>query len=244
MEQNVNKPSIKISGSGSSGGGDFDQIKISGSGKISGDTKCNLFKISGSAHIEGNIEMEEGTVSGSAKFSNELKANELKISGSASCLGEVNAKRLKISGSFSGDASLSGEEVVVTGGLKIKGDCNAELFEMRGQCRIGGLLNADRVEICLDGKSEVKAIGAETIEIKCAHHGSILKDVLGLFTDHHQRIYCESIEGDDIYLENTTCDVVRGGKIVIGKGCQIKTIEYTGSLEVHSEAKIETQAKI
>lgn len=244
MEQNTNKPSIKISGSGSSGGGDFDQIKISGSGKISGDSRCNLFKISGSVSIEGNIEMGEGNVSGTAKFSSYLKAEELKISGSASCEGEVNVKKLKISGSFSGDASVSGEEIEVTGGLKLDGDCNAETFEVRGQCKIGGLLNADRVEISLEGKSDIKAIGAETIQIKCGHYGGLLREVIGLFTDQSQRMYCESIEGDDIFLENTTCDVVRGGKIVIGKGCQIKLVEYTDSLEVHSEAQIETQTKI
>lgn len=244
MEQNTNKPSIKISGSGSSGGGEFDQIKISGSGKISGETSCNLFKISGSATIEGNIEMEEGSISGSVKFQNNVKAGELKISGSAKCVGSMTVKALKISGSFGSEGSISGEQIEVTGGLKLDGDCNAETFEMYGQCKIGGLLNADRIEISLEGKSDIKAIGAETVQIKCGHYGGILKDVIGLFTDHNQRMYCESIEGDEIYLENTTCDVVRGGKIVIGKGCQIKLVEYTGSLEVQSDGQIETQTKL
>ena len=244
MEQN-NKPSIKISGSGSAGGGDFDQIKISGSGKISGNTTCNFFKISGSASVDGNIEMEEGHISGSAKFHNSVKANYLKISGSAKSLGSMDIKELKVSGSLNAEQALTGEQMNISGVLKLEGDCNAETFEMNGQCKIGGLLNADRIDISLEGKSDIKAIGAETIKVTAGSYGSnFIKEMIGIFSDQSQKLFCESIEGDDIYLENTICDEVRGGRIVIGKGCQIKLVEYTGTLEVNGDAKIETQRQI
>lgn len=245
MEQNNQKPSIKISGSGSAGGGNFDEIKISGSGKITGNATCNIFKISGSASVDGAIAIGEGSVSGSAKFHSDVKADYFKVSGSAKALGNFNAKELKVSGSLNIDLSLSGEQMHISGILKVLEDCNAETFELTGQCKIGGLLNADRIDISLEGKSDIKTIGAETIKVTTGSKtNNFIKDMLGIFTDQNQKLVAESIEGDDIYLENTICDVVRGGKIVIGKGCEIKLVEYTGSLDVQGGAKIETQNQI
>lgn len=243
MDQTNSKPSIKISGSGSAGGGDFDQIKISGSGKITGDCSCAVLKISGSATIEGSLSADEAIVSGSAKFQSDLKADYLKISGSAKAHGNVVAKELKVSGSFTAEQGLSGEHMETTGSLKVSNDCNAEEFILRGQCKIGGLLNAGDIDIQLEGRSEIKTIGAECIKVTMGRYGSFINDLINMFSDQNGKLICESIEGDDIFLENTICDVVRGGKIVIGRGCQIKLIEYSQTLEVDKEAKVDRQVQ-
>ena len=52
------------------------------------------------------------------------------------------------------------------------------------------------------------------------------------------------IEGDEIYLENTRADVVRGKQIEIGPNCKIKLIEYSESLKVHDDSDVEKQTKI
>ena len=243
MEQ-MNKPSIKISGSGSAGGGDFEEIKISGSGKITGGTTCALFKVSGSASIEGTLTTEDATVSGSASFKDDVKAEYLKVSGSAKAEKNVVAKELKASGSLSVGESLSGETMNVSGSLKVAGDCNAEEFTLSGQCKIGGLLNAGDIEISLEGKSEIKTIGTERITVTVGRYGSFVKDLIGMFSDRSGKLICETIEGDEIRLENTLCDVVRGGKVVIGRGCQIKLVEYSESCEILEDARVESNQKV
>ena len=72
------KGDIKISGSGSAGGGFYDEVKISGSGKITGDLDCNLLKISGSGKIDGNIKAKDIYTSGSFKSIGNVKCNEFK----------------------------------------------------------------------------------------------------------------------------------------------------------------------
>ena len=51
------------------------------------------------------------------------------------------------------------------------------------------------------------------------------------------------IEGDDIHLENTIADTVRGKRIAIGPGCRIGTVEYTETLSVHDDAEVKEQRK-
>ena len=46
------------------------------------------------------------------------------------------------------------------------------------------------------------------------------------------------IEGDIIYLENTTADIVRGQTIVLGRGCQIGSIEYGVNLSQHPSSEV------
>lgn len=244
MEQQFNKPSIKISGSGSAGGGDYDQIKISGSGKLTGDASCHTFKVSGSTAIEGSLKAVDAGMSGSTRFRKNVEAETFKASGSVKVDGDIKAQELKTSGSFTVGGALSGEFLSFSGAIKVAADCNAEQFNLNGQCQIGGLLNADSVTIELEGRSEVKAIGAANIRITEGRYGGFIKDLVGLFSDQSGKLICETIEGDEIYLENTICEMVRGGQITIGKGCQIKQVEYSGSLKVESDGRVDTQVQL
>ena len=58
------------------------------------------------------------------------------------------------------------------------------------------------------------------------------------------RLKTKRIEGDSVELEGTTADLVKGAKVVIGKGCKIKTVEYSESIEVHEKASVEKQVKV
>ncbi|HRU22306.1 MAG TPA: hypothetical protein P5113_06475, partial [Candidatus Bipolaricaulis sp.] len=51
------------------------------------------------------------------------------------------------------------------------------------------------------------------------------------------------IEGDQVHLEATTADVVRGKIVHIGPGCRIGRVEYTESLDVHPEAEVREKIK-
>lgn len=55
--------------------------------------------------------------------------------------------------------------------------------------------------------------------------------LLGLF---HGSVSCAQvgdIEGDDVDLEYTQADVVRGRRVRIGEGCSIGRVEYSESLD-------------
>ena len=54
----------------------------------------------------------------------------------------------------------------------------------------------------------------------------------------------ELIEGEEIDLQATKAGVVRGRNVVIGPGCEIERVEYSGSLMVAPEAKVGEQVKV
>ncbi|MNG32826.1 hypothetical protein D3C84_1189280 [compost metagenome] len=54
----------------------------------------------------------------------------------------------------------------------------------------------------------------------------------------------QTIEGDHIYLEYTTAEVVRGAHIKIGPGCEIGRIEYTEKLEQDKRSKVKHCEKL
>lgn len=62
--------------------------------------------------------------------------------------------------------------------------------------------------------------------------------------NHNDQLTAEVIEGDQLYLEYTHAEIVRGNTIEIGPGCVIKRIEYKTSLEVDESAKVDAQEKI
>lgn len=53
----------------------------------------------------------------------------------------------------------------------------------------------------------------------------------------------ETIEGEDIDLESTKAELVRGRNVVIGAGCEIERVEYSGTLTVDKAAKVGEQVK-
>lgn len=234
---------ISISGSGTAGGGEYDTIKISGSGTLSGDTRCNDFRCSGSSKIEHTLHTGTGKVSGSAKFMADLNSDYFSTSGSTTILGNVTTKEFKTSGSVRIDGTMDAELIEVSGSLKVGKDCNAEEFFVSGGCHIGGLLNAGEIEIKLGGRCDIGSIGTEIITVKTGLGHAVL-DFIGSLFNQEPFLYTNLIEGDEIYLENTICAMVRGKTVRIGKGCKIDAVEYSGSLEVTDTAQVGTSAQI
>jgi cytoskeletal protein CcmA (bactofilin family) len=261
MEKVVQK-NIKISGSGSAGGGVFNQVKVNGSGTICGDLECEIFscngsstveghlkaetvKVNGSANIEGNVNAEEILVSGSADITGSIDGKEIKVNGTAKIKGHVKGKEVLISGTSSIDGNVSCEEMEVRGQVKIKGDCESESFTSRGNFKISGLLNAGNIDIELLRHCEAKEIGGENIIVrKSADSFGVNKLIKLLVSQNIDHLSADVIEGDRIYLEFTKAKVVRGNTIEIGPGCTIERIEYKENLEIDESAKVGTQQKI
>jgi len=239
--------SASISGAGNIGGGDYERVSISGAGKVTGDITADEIKISGSGKIQGLARAVRVTTSGAAVFEAGIIADELRISGSTRSHGVAEVKELKCSGVFKTDGSLTSEYVKVSGSLAVGGDVSSEIFKTTGAFRIGGLLSADHIEINLAGRCEAREIGGERIEVRRGgwhQRGLILDGLIRIFTGSSTSLLqCQVIEGDAVHLEDTEADVVRGKRIVIGPGCDIKTVEYSEELSVDEDAKVGKERK-
>ena len=243
--EKVNIGDIKISGSGTASGGKYNEVCISGSGKINGDLDCVVFKTSGSSKVIGNLKAETIKISGAAHIEGNVEAEEIKVSGSSHIIGNVKSQSTKINGSTHIVGNLYGEEASITGSVNIEKDCEVEHFKASGSFKIQGLLNAEEVTINIGGKCLVKEIGGEHIEVRNGIIDSFFfKKVIDKMFNSKGELTTELIEGDEIYLENTNAKIVRGNNVTIGDGCNIGLIEYRGEINVSSESIVKEQKQI
>ncbi len=241
------KKSVSVSGAGVITGGSYSRVSISGAGKISGDIYAENLTMSGAGRVSGHCEVVQLTVSGTGTFEHAVIADEMKVSGVAKVNGPVKVKELKCSGTFKTSDSISSEYVKVSGTLHVGGDVEAEIFRASGGFDVRGLLSADRIEIHPGGRCRAQEIGGAKIDIR--RYGSrdragLLDSLLrALSSTWGGDVEANLIEGDEIYLENTRADVVRGKQIQIGPHCKIGLVEYSESLVVHDDSEVEKQTK-
>lgn len=228
--------SVKIAGSGTAGGGVYEDVAISGSGKITGDIEAQGIAISGSGKVQGNAKARVFRCSGTFKVAGNVEAEELRCSGAGKIAGHVTAGVLKVSGAMHIGGPVKATEISAAGAVNFGDAVACEHFRASGKFEIAGLLNADRVEISLRHDSHVREIGGEQIEIVGAP-GSC--NLFGLHWGAAQGVLrVETIEGDDIYLEDTHAETVRGRRVVIGPGCRVQNVEYSESLHIAPGAEV------
>ncbi len=241
------RKSASLAGAGRLSGGDYSRVSISGAGKVSGDLKAEELRISGAGKVEGKTDAVQIVVSGSGSFSGPVVSEEMRVSGAARIEGAAQVKELKCSGTFRVSGSVSSEYVKVSGQLRVEGDVEADIFKASGGFGIEGLLSADKIEIRLGGKCHAREIGGETIVVHRGgfrEKGILLDGLVRMFTGGGTaELRAGSIEGDEIELEDTIADVVRGNRVQIGSGCRIGRVEYAESLQVHADARVEEQTK-
>jgi cytoskeletal protein CcmA (bactofilin family) len=242
MDSN-NHGDIRINGSGSAGGGTYDSVVIRGTGKITGDLKCTAFSISGSGTIEGSLETSDGRISGSGTVEGNVKADRFKISGSGRVDGNLSAKEYAVSGSGAVGKSVEATLVKLEGSAKVGENCSAETFNADGGFEIGGLLSADDVTIRLYGfRSRAREIGGGKITVSLGPPMGFIKSIFAGFINPILEV--DTIEGDEIVLENTAARIVRGNTVIIGSGCDIGTVEYKEFCQKNLDAKVGTETKI
>lgn len=252
---------MKISGSSTMPGGKYRDVKISGSSKIQGNVECECIKVSGSGTIFGNASVTNDVkVSGKCIFKGSLTAEEVKVSGSVSTEKDLTAEVLKISGSVkvggqceveellvSGSLSASGvngKRINVAGSLKTSGDVEADFIKFNGKFHIENLLSGDEISINLSSNCYAKEIGGQNIKIeRYRNNGAALFNLFN-FSSTFGKLRSELIEGDDILLEFTDADIVRGKNVIIGKGCNIKKVEYTNEYKLKDDGKVENVEQI
>jgi cytoskeletal protein CcmA (bactofilin family) len=234
----VNKQNLVINGSGSYGGGAYQKIKIRGEGTITADFECDAFKTFGTSEALKNARAVQYDVFGESKVRGDLRCEAMKIFGTTEVGGNASIGKAKIFGTLEVGERFSGDEANIKGSLSVKGDAEFETFKSTGSFDISGLLNVGTMDVSLRfGTSSAREIGGEKIFVK--KKASFLP-----FNKGEGRLVARLIEADEVFLENTKADIVRGKRIQIGAGCEIGVVEYTESLKVDLEATVRENKNI
>lgn len=233
---------MTISGSGAVGGGLYREIRINGSGVINGDVDCLSLTIHGAGTLKGALTAGAVTLYGSGKLERLSRVDKLHIKGEGSVQGEAAVKELRVDGAAKFEDTLTAETIDIHGTFSAR-ECNAERFTAAGGFTIAGLLNADTIEVTLHGDCRAREIGGSAIRVAPAKHRLAgLKKILHTLLTHTLR--ADTIEADDIYLEHTTANVVRGKRITLGPGCVVALVEYTETCETAKDSRVQQQTQI
>ncbi|SFJ45337.1 protein CcmA, bactofilin family [Paenibacillus sp. UNC496MF] len=217
------KRNINITGNGTMHGGSFRHVRVMGEAKILGPTECE------SVHCMGTLDVTDTLAAGRYKQIGEVVVN-----------GDLVGEQLNVVGQLDVQGSVRGRSVRLRGQLDVRGECEAERFEARGGFAIRGLLNAGEVDIRTWGPCRAKEIGGRRVVVRQSKWGGLKQ----LFSGQGPlSLTAELIEGEYVYLENTTADVVRGANVTIGPGCRIGLVEYRDQLKRLGDARIDAEIR-
>ena len=107
---------------------------------------------------------------------------------------------------------------------------------VHGGFRVSGLIKAGQVDVELGGRSNARKIRGSVIVVKSRRS-------FFSWARMCKHLNVDLIEGDDISLEATYAQIVRGTRVNVGNGCRIDTVEYSESLEVSPKATVQNQVK-
>jgi cytoskeletal protein CcmA (bactofilin family) len=186
------------------------------------------YRVNGAGTSNGRVKSQSIVVSGTGSFNGEVQANEMTVNGDANIRDGAGIGRLTVKGNLAIGGSVAAHEVSLHGFLRIGGDCQAETFTGEGGFTVAGLLNSGNVDVTVQAPSSAREIGGERIVIR-QPSGSIasLTGLLTVFSE--KRLTAETIEGDVVWLENTSAKVVRGKQVTLGQGCIVDLVEYAES---------------
>lgn len=228
-----------INGSGSYPGGCYDKIRIRGEGTIVNEVECSSFHVYGTSEAVENVKTGSVKVFGEAEVKMNLEAQDTLVMGTLMVGGRADLKKIKILGLLEVGEGLTGDEANIKGSISVNGDVEYETFDSSGEFEIKGLLTADTITVGLRfGKSSAEEIGGGKITVK-KRNNSLLP-----FGKETGTLVAKVIEGDEIYLENTEADIVRGNQVKIGPGCLIGVVEYRDDLTHDPRATIKTKTKV
>lgn len=257
--------SLNFDGVGKCRGGSFDEVNISGVGKIDGDIKCNKFNSLGCAKVIGTTECEEFFTAGISKMVGNIFASNLDISGTLKCTGDIYSTEINSGGMIHAEGNLKSDVIKGNGYLKVNQSIECESININGIVECGKFLNCEEITINLNGISSVNEIGASSVNISKGHGNyyggfNILKRQTGDFEKHfssfrnlgilsikkfaENKLVANTIEADEISLENSAVKVLRGKNIKIGKGCYIEHLEYSESVEIDDNSEVSEINKI
>lgn len=224
-----NRTDLRINGLGSASGGSYNFVQINGKGDITGDIDCTDLQINGLGCIQGNV-----------------KADTARVAGKSEIKGSLTGQTITVDGMIEISGGLSAERIENRGALRVDKDCGSEVFKSKGGFTIGGLLNSGKIDVEIYASCKAKEIGGERISIRMGDAFGLKRFLDSIFPGLglSRELSTETIEGDEIYLENTTAKVVRGENVRLGPGCRIDSVEYKSTFQKDADALVKETKKI
>jgi Integral membrane protein CcmA involved in cell shape determination len=234
---NMMSGDLSISGSGTAPGGTYRTVSISGSGKVQGDISCESMEISGSGKILGNTDAKSLRINGSGVINGSIKAAAFTVNGSSRIEKSITAREFLVNGKAKIGGSLHGETTRSYGILNVGGDIETEVLTVEGQLSVDGLCSAEQIHLKLiGGSSMIREIGCSKLEVRRKAFAGLLSELFG--TLRKTCLSVDTIEGDEIFIEDTAAKTVRGNRVVIGEGCHIDQIFYKQSYQCAERSKV------
>lgn len=204
---------IRIAGRGTVPAGEYNKISISGSGRLFGEVRCNNFSAFGSTKGEHVACATRFKASGASAFAGQVKARSIRAAGSFSCNGDLIAEK----------------ELHMSGSLHVGGDLQAENARVAGSARCSGALRAKSVQLQADKEMQLDSITGGSIRTR--------RKPISIFFKRRVTV-TSAIKGNELDLEYVTAPCVTGRKVVIGKGCKIDLVQYSGEIQISPKATV------
>ena len=211
---------IRIVGESTLGEGPYNRISIVGKGHAHDRLGCKELSVQGEINVAGDLTCETAVLRGAMTVGNECTIQDAKI------MGEAYVENWKSNTSR------------VWGRLAVDSQCAAEQMVVRGVLDVKGLFNFDKARILSDHSSHIHEMGGHTLEVRRSKYFFFLPRLR-----KQAVLKAKSIEVDDIDIDFTHAEIVRGSRIKIGKNCRIGKVEYSESLIVEEGAVVEKQEK-
>ncbi|WP_141430894.1 cytoplasmic protein [Bacillus sp. 03113] len=229
---------LTINGSGSYAGGSYNKVIIRGEGTITDHVECKVCKIYGTGDMHKDVSADFLSVFGETEIGKSLKAEKISILGTILIGGKASIGKTKVFGTIDIHNGFTGEQADIKGTLSVNGDAELETLMLSGGFEVAGLLSADTIDIGLRfGTSKAQEIGGERIKVRKKNPFFASKRMEG-------SLEAKIIEGDDIYLENTHADTVRGNHVQIGAGCVIGLVEYKNTYKASADSAVKEFRKV
>jgi cytoskeletal protein CcmA (bactofilin family) len=238
---------LRIVGDNSAPGGTYNNAKIIGDSIVNGDLDCSNFKCVGNTRIEGNVKADNTRIVGSLSVTGSLQSDEIRIAGNVETNGDVKSKDIVLRGGMDVRGGLKADNMRLVGYTTIKKNCEAETFRSEGPLTIVGLLNADEIDIRIYSRCKVAEIGGGRIQARRGHYsklGNLIKSFFTLGDLFKGKLIADTIEGDEIRLEDTKAKMVRGKKVFIGDGCEIDMLEYADECRIAGRSTVREKRRI
>lgn len=217
--------------------GTYGRISCAGDLRMTGKVQAESIKSAGDLVASGDVLVESMSIYGNATFRANLKASSVSAFGDLESRGIMDISELKVYGSMKGKV-LNIEKSTVNGDIGSAEELNSDSIEVNGELHIEGAMNIGTGVLNIMGHSSVSEIFCQNLKVN-GDGGSYKGILAGLISmGKGGRLDVRLIEGDDIYLENTTCDIVRGKNIKVGRGSRIRRVEYQESLEIFENGEV------
>ncbi len=247
---NLSEKDLTVVGDSTVPTGRYRKIRVMGTLRMEGEIRCISFQCMGDAISTGSFQSQKTDVMGDSEFRGPVDAGVLRVMGDATCLAGLRAREIHCMGELEVVGTLNADSAKILGNLKVSGDCNADRFESRGGFHINGLLSVDELKVVPWKPCQAGEIGGSHLRVQ-RRRGMLgtlwLWDEIrsALHLRHREgRLDAQTIEGDEVFLEDTTAAVVRGGNVSIGPGCQIGRVEHRGTFSHHPQSQIGEVVKV